>query len=387
MKAINKIFYIALAVLTLGACDKVDDLPLYGEGVTPELSALNTTIAPVPADSLESDFVLNWSSPNYASDSTTYKYIVEIDSAGRNFTKAVRREVVGTRTFSMTNREFNSILLGYGMEFNKQYNVDVRVISSYNNNNERRISTPIVIKATPYKVPPKVALPTTGELFIVGDATQIGWNNNPTLSPTQEFTQVDETTFGGIFKLNGGKEYLVLPVNNGNWDNKYAVPNKGVPNLNLGGDFGYNVADNFPGPSADGLYKLILDFQAGKFTVTNYTQQHGLPDSLVIVGGATPGGWTNPVPAQYRSEQVFTRINSTRFEIPSVELKAGEKYLILPRNGDWGAKYGVEDNSVPGLGLGGVIKPEGQDIPAPDQNGKYKIVVDFINNTYTLTKL
>jgi hypothetical protein len=34
-----------------------------------------------------------------------------------------------------------------------------------------------------------------------------------------------------------------------------------------------------------------------------------------------------------------------------------------------------------------VLKPEGQDIPAPDQNGKYKIVVDFINNTYTLTKL
>jgi hypothetical protein len=387
MKAISKIFFIALAVLTIGACDKVDDLPLYGEGETPELSALNSTIAPVPADSLESDFVLNWSSPNYATDSSSYKYIIEIDSATRNFTKAVTREVIGTRTYSMTNREFNNILLGFGMEFNKQYDVEVRVISSYGNNNERRFTDPIVIKATPYKVPPKVALPTTGKLYIVGSATQLGWVNVPGLSPTQELTQIDETTFGGVFNMYGGNEYLVLPVNNGNWDNKYAVPNKGVPNLNLGGDFGFNVADNFPGPSADGLYKLIMDFQSGKFQVTNFTQQHGLPDSLVIVGGATPGGWTNPVPAQYRSEQVFTRINSTRFEIPSVELKAGEKYLILPRNGDWGAKYGVEDNTQPGLGLAGVLKPEGQDIPAPDQTGNYKIVVDFINNKYWLTKL
>jgi hypothetical protein len=33
------------------------------------------------------------------------------------------------------------------------------------------------------------------------------------------------------------------------------------------------------------------------------------------------------------------------------------------------------------------MKPEGEDIPSPDVTGNYKIVVDFINNTYTLVKL
>jgi hypothetical protein len=380
MKSINKVFFIAMAVLMFSACDKVDDLPLYSEGVTPELTALNTTIAPLPADSLESDLVLNWSSPNYATDSSSYKYIIQIDSVGRNFAKAVNKQVVGTRTFSMTNREFNNILLGFGMEFNKQYDVEIQVISSYGNNNERRTTNKVLIKATPYKVPPKVPLPTTGKLYIVGDATDGGWNN-PVPVPTQELTQLDETTFGGVFQLTGGKQYLILPAN-GSWDNKYSVASNSVPNLALGGNFGYNLSDNFPGPSTTGLYKIILDFQAGKFTVTNFDQQHGLPNELVIVGDATPLGWTNPVDAS----QQFTRVNSTQWVLPSIALTAGKKFLLLPVNGSWSAKYGAADDPAPDKDKGGKLKPEGADIESPGTSGNYKVTFDLINNQYKVEK-
>jgi hypothetical protein len=88
-----------------------------------------------------------------------------------------------------------------------------------------------------------------------------------------------------------------------------------------------------------------------------------------------------------RNEQVFRRVNATRFEIASINLKAGEKYLLLPTNGDWGRKYGVEDGTKPNIGLGTTFIPEGQDIPAPSENGNYKIVVDFLTGRYTLTKL
>ena len=371
-----------LTMLVIAACDKVDDLPFYGEGVEPVLSASSTTIAPLPADSNNTALTLDWTSPNYATDSADYKYLVEVDSSGRGFSKAVVKEGIGARSLSFTAKELNTIMLNYGFQFNKAYDLDVRVVSSYANNNERRTSNTVKIRATPYKVPPKVALPTTGKLYIVGDATQGGWNN-PVPLPSQELSQIDETTFGGIFNLNGGKEYLVLPLN-GNWDNKYSVQNKSLPNLNEGGNFGFNLPDNFPGPAADGLYKLVMDFQSGKFTVTPFTQQHGLPNELFIVGGATPGGWNNPVPVP---TQQFTRINSTRFEIASINLKAGEKYLFLPTNGDWGRKYGVEDGGAPNISLGTNLKPEGQDIPAPDQTGNYKIVVDFVTGKFTLTKL
>jgi hypothetical protein len=324
---------------------------------------------------------LDWTSPDYATDSANTKYIIQVDSTGRNFSKAVSKEVIGQRSASFLAKELNSIMLNYGFEFNKAYDLDVRVISSYANNNERLLSNTVKLRATPYKIPPKIALPTTGKLYIVGDATVGGWNN-PVPTPSQELSRIDETTFGGIFQLNGGKEYLVLPLN-GNWDNKYSVGNKTLPNLNQGGDFGFNLADNFPAPATTGLYKLVMDFQTGKFTMTPFTQQHGLPDSLYIVGDATPGGWNNPVPVP---SQQFTRINATTFEI-TINLTSGKKYLFLPTNGDWGRKYGATDGAAANINLGGPFKPEGEDMPAPTVTGNYKIVVDFLTGKYTLTKI
>ncbi len=383
MKFLNKIGLLAVTILFMvSACEKVPDLPVYTEGIETVLSSSAATLAPLPADSNKTVLTLNWTSPEYASDSATYKYIVQIDSAGRNFSKATSKELIGTRTLSLTAKELNTIMLGYGFEFNKPYNMDMRVISSYSNNNERRLSNTVKLTATPYKIPPKVTLPTTGKLYLVGDATQGGWNN-PVPVPTQELTKIDETTYGGIFNLIGGKQYLVLPLN-GNWDNKYSVASNLVPGLSGGGDFGFNLSDNFPGPAASGWYKLILDFQTGKFTLTPYTQQHGLPDSLYIVGDATPGGWNNPVPTP---SQKFTRLNSTRFEIASIALTTGKAYLFLPENGNWDKKFGAVDPSAAGIKLSGPFKPQGDNIPSPDVTGNYKIAVDFINNQYTLTKL
>ncbi len=382
MKIITKIWFLAFAVIGFAACEKLEDLPLYGPGTASVLSSSAAIVAPLPADSNKNILTLNWTDPAYATDTSNQKYILEIDSTGRNFSKAYRKEFLGKRTVTFTAKELNNIMLSWGFEYNKAYDLDMRVISSYANNNERLNSNVVKLNAKTYKVPPKIALPTTGKLYIVGDATNGGWTN-PVPTPTQELTRIDETTFGGIFNMTAGKEYLILPLN-GNWDNKFALANKGIPGISGGGDFGFNLSDNFPAPAASGLYKVILDFQSGKFTVTPYTQQHGIPDSLYIVGDATTGGWSNPVPIP---SQRFTRINSTLWELASVNLTAGKEYLFLPENGNWGKKYGAFDNSTPGIKGGGLFKPEGQNMPAPDVTGNYKISFDLINNVYVVTKL
>ncbi|MBO9657959.1 MAG: SusE domain-containing protein [Chitinophagaceae bacterium] len=381
MKAIIKIgsFFAGLALI-LGSCSKVEDLPSYASGKSPVLTASSATIAAVAADSNKTALTLNWTSAEYATDSTHMKYIVQIDSTGKNFTRAVSREITPGLNTSYTAKELNNILLGFGYAFNVPVDMEVRVISSYLNNNERLMSNVLKIKMTPYKVPPKVALPASGKLFIVGNATVGGWNN-PVPTPAQELTRIDETTFGGIFQLDGGKEFLLLPVN-GDWSHKFSVKDNTLPGLNSGGDFGYDLAQNFPGPATAGLYKITVDFQAGKFKVEAFTQQHGLPSALFIVGNATPGGWDNPVPVP---AQQFTRINSTKFELASIALTANE-YLLLPENGNWGKKYGVKDNTDASIKLGGTIVPEGQNFAAPAA-GNYKITVDLFNNSYKLTKL
>ena len=381
MKAIIKIgsFFAGLALI-LGSCSKVDNLPSYASGKSPVLTASSATVAAVAADSNKTALTLNWTSAEYATDSTHMKYIVQIDSTGKNFTRAVSREITPGLNTSYTAKELNNILLGFGYAFNAPVDMEVRVISSYLNNNERLTSNVLKIRMTPYKVPPKVALPTSGKLFIVGNATVGGWDN-PVPAPAQELTRIDETTFGGIFQLDGGKEFLLLPVN-GDWSHKFSVKDNTLPGLNAGGDFGYDLAQNFPGPATAGLYKITVDFQAGKFKVEAFTQQHGLPSALFIVGNATPGGWDNPVPVP---AQQFTRINSTKFELASIALTANE-YLLLPENGNWGKKYGVKDNTDASIKLGGTIVPEGQNFIAPAA-GNYKITVDLFNNSYKLTKL
>jgi len=382
MKIINKVWFLALAVIAYAACDKVDDLPLYSAGTTPVLTSSASSVAPVPVDSNKTVLTLNWTNPTYATDSSNQKFLLQVDSTGRNFSKAVTKEIMGDLSYSYIAKELNAIMLNWGFEYNKAYDLDFRVISSYGNNNERLVTNVVKVNAKTYKVPPRVALPTTGKLYIVGDATAGGWDN-PVPTPTQELTKIDETTYGGIFNLIGGKFYLILPLN-GNWDNKFSVADNGLAGLSGGGDFGFNLKDNFPGPATSGLYKVILDFQSGKFTVTPFTQQHGLPDSLYIVGDATAGGWDNPVPIP---SQRFTRINSTRWELPSINLTAGKEYLFLPENGNWGKKFGAVDKNTPGIKVGGPFKPEGENMPAPEVSGNYKISFDLINNMYVVTKL
>jgi len=375
---LNLILFTTGIACFLAACDKAEPLPLYGSGTASVLSASSTNVAPTAADSNSTALTLSWTYPNHATDSANIKYTIEIDTTGKNFAKPNTIIVQGKLSRAFIAKELNNILLARGYAFNVPVEMDVRVISSYANNNERISSNVIKIKMTPYKIPPKIALPTSLKLFIVGDATAGGWNN-PVPVPSQELVRLDETTWGGVFQLIGGKQYLLLPVN-GDWSHKFSVANNSLPGLNAGGDFGFDLSDNFPGPTASGLYKIIVDFQQGKFSVTPYSG--ALPSNLYIVGDATAGGWNNPVPTP---SQQFTRLNSSVFEI-TLPLIGGKQYLLLPVNGDWSHKFAVANNTVPGLAAGGTFGYDLSDnFPGPAASGTYKISVNFVTNKFVVT--
>lgn len=370
MKNIFKLLCAACMILAFASCHKVADLPLYGTGTKPTLAVSNTNIAPVAADSTKTALTLTWTDAMHSTAAPNVKYTVEIDSANKNFSNPLVKTVTGSLSTVFTGKELNTYLLNRGYAISSTVSLDVRVTSSYANNNEK-LSTDIQrIKYTIYKVPPKIALPTTSRLYLVGDASQGGWNN-PVPTPSQEFARLDETTWAGIFNLVGGKQYLILPLN-GDWGNKFSVANNTVAGLSAGGDFGFNLNDNFPGPATSGFYKIVLDFQAGKFTVTPYTSV--LPTNLFIVGDATAGGWNNPVPVP---SQQLTRINSSVWEI-TLPLTGGKEYLLLPVNGDWSHKYAVPNKSVAGLWAGGEFGYDlGDNFPGPPTSGSYKITVNF----------
>ena len=383
-KLLNFLAIFAVIGLILFSCQKkVGDLPFYSTGAPMDLKVSATAIAPAPKDSNNAVLTINWTDPKYPEKNPNgIKYVIQIDSAGRQFSKAHTITVNDTMQYAFTAKYLNSVLLDYGFQFNKENSVDIRVMSSYENNNDQQYSNIVTIKMTPYKVPPKIQLPPTDQLYLVGSATVGSWDN-PVSEPRQVFSRLDETTYAGIFYLTQG-EYLILPTN-GSWDHKYAIPNKSLPGVQDGGTFGYDLGDNFQSPAATGWYKITLDFQTGRYTVVAW--EGTLPTDLFMVGDATPGGWNNPVPVP---SQQLTRLNSSEFQV-TLNLNAGKEYLLLPVNGDWSHKYAVADNTINGLANGGAFGYDfGKNFPSPSATGDYKINVNFAKGTqgmFTVTKL
>jgi hypothetical protein len=376
MKKILAIFFIISAAVFFSACDKAADLPFYRSGTPVTLSASATTVAPPPADSTKTALTLNWTFPNYATDSGNMKYIVQIDSAGKNFTSPATKTVVKNLTTSYLAKELNDILLGKGYAFNVPVDMDVRIVSSYVNNNDRLLSNVVRIKMTPYKIPPKVALPAAGRLFIVGDATTFGWSNDatPPFPPEREFSRIDETTWGGIFYMNGTGGYKLLQTQ-GNWSTQFHMLSGGTA---LSGGFEQKDADpGFPSPTPAGWYKLIFDFQAGKYTVTPFGNP--LAQELYITGDATAGGWVNNPPAN----QKLTRLNSAEYQI-TMSFVSGKFYKFLSSFGNWQPQFG--GNSATGGDLGANYG-SGSDpaaVPTPGTAGSYKVTVNFATNRYSV---
>ncbi len=477
------------AVLVFAACTKMDKLPFYKNGTAVTLSSDVTTITPNATDSSKPVLNLTWTSPNYATDSATQKFVVEMDSTGRNFANAMSFEVEGPLGLSFTGAQLNNMLANFGFTPGTAFSVDIRVTSSYANNNEQYQSNVVTVTMTPYLVPitltpsstnpitlsltngsgeavsfswnasnygsneidyalqvdtaggdfsnPQVFkygtalnasliendlnlaiinlgilggstkdiqfrvvsylgasytnplvysdpvtinvttyVPVPDNLYIVGDATPGGWAN-PVPVPSQQFTKVDAYSFSIIVNLNAAPaSYLFLPVN-GSWDHKYGGASATGGTLLKDGAV---PGSNTPGPATAGLYKIVVNFQTNSYSVTPVP----VPSSLYIVGDATAGGWSNPVPTP---SQQFTQISPGIFAIVTTLNAPPSSYLFLPVNGSWDHKYGgATDGTEAG---GGTLLADGDvpgsNTPTPATAGLYKIVVNFITNNYTVT--
>lgn len=174
MKNIFKILALAVTtVVVVTACTKVADLPFYENGKSVTLSANKTAVTATPADSLNQVIAFSWTNPEYKQDSSLYKFVLEIDSTGRNFAKKSMKVVTGVSGTSLTGKELNNILLNYGFSLGTPYDLDIRVISSYGNNNERYTSNVLKVRVTPYNDPSVMTTVNTSVTCALATASQL----------------------------------------------------------------------------------------------------------------------------------------------------------------------------------------------------------------------
>jgi hypothetical protein len=200
-------------------------------------------------------------------------YKIEIDTTGANFTNPNRKVITVANDLSVTytQGEFNDFLLNQlQLDTVNRHNIEIRVTSYLSTNAAVLYSN--VLKFTgvkPYPIPPKVDPPASGNLYITGSATPGNWQcgcGEPELL-SQKFTRVTPTLFVlPSIALSGGNSYLLLPVY-GSWSAKYGGVGANNTNNPDGDDFRANGGD-LKAPATSGNYKIEVDFQRGKFTVT-----------------------------------------------------------------------------------------------------------------------
>ena len=149
------------------------------------------------------------------------------------------------------------------------HTLQIKVLAALANSSIPLSSDSIQYTATPYVVPPKVQPPASGTLYIVGSA--VGSWDNPIAEAnvsSQQFTQISSTEYKITVKLVGDGEYKFIE-SNGSWTNQWSVATEqpsGDPTT-LGTDLVFN-GGNIRAPQAGGTYLIDVDFQKGKFSLT-----------------------------------------------------------------------------------------------------------------------
>lgn len=276
MKNILKLVLGCFIAVLFASCEKDEHKVYLEEGTAPELTASVSDSIPLSyANRDEQAVKFSWTNPNYtfttgvSSHNVTYQ--LEIDTVGSNFTNPQKQTVTVSSELSIafTQSALNDYLLNQlVLTPAESHNIEVRVKAFLDNNSALLSSNAMQFTVTPYTIPPKVEPPSTGKLFITGSATPANWMaaGDADLA-SQEFTQKSATLYVlDRITLTGDNSYLFVP-DYGDWGAKYGTTGGNNTNDVNGGDFKPNGGD-MKAPSATGDYKIEVDFQRGKFTVT-----------------------------------------------------------------------------------------------------------------------
>ncbi len=274
MKNLIKLLTGTLALsCVLLSCEKDENKVVWEGGNAPVLSASKTATIPLSFLNQGNEAItFNWTNPEYkfttGVNSQDVTYLLEMDTTGANFTNPKKKQVSIAadlrQTFSQS--EINDFLLNQlELTVARPHNIEFRIKASIAGSAATNLfSNVLKYTVTPYAIPPKVATPASGAMYITGNAVPSDWTNSPPVS--QKFTVVNPTLYELTVPLVAGNSYLFLP-DFGSWDAKYGFVGANNANNVDGDDFKAGGGD-MKAPAVSGTYKIQLNFQTGKFSLT-----------------------------------------------------------------------------------------------------------------------
>lgn len=217
-------------------------------------------------------------------------------------------------------------------------------------------------------------------LFIVGSATPIGWSIDKAIELRINPENADQFFYDG--PLYPGE--FKFPVNrNTDWAQDMYMNdtvNDGHFYHHIGGaddDVKWIIEEG-----EESRYHIVLDFSDLTIEITKIITPPA-PDSLFMVGDATPNGWN----IEQATELSKNPDNPNQF-IYEGPMSPGDFKFPVNRNSDWAQDMYMRDTLIEGSfyhHIGGEADDNKWTIAA-DQAGSYKIVLDFKTLAITITK-
>ena len=344
MKNITKSFIALFALLALSCnTDDVQDRPVVQGIDAPVLEAPETgnvyVLNPDTMDQLAERFV--WSAANLGAGIIP-NYAIEIDFLGNNFaTPATVGITSGTLQFAASQSILNSALLTLGATPYENNSFEVRIkayvadVVMYSNSVEMLI--------TPY-----IGVVPLKQLYIVGDATEFGYDNNAGNTPM--FRNPIETSkyyYTGYFAAGG----LKMIESMGNWNPQYGSISDGV--LGVSGADGSNEPSPITITTA-GYYTFEVNLEDMTYTLTPFDASGAVAYATIgITGSATPEGW--PDNGIQDVDMTASTTNPHIWKITGIVLSEAEAKFRA--NNAWDVSWGGT-NAISGIAtIGGANIP------------------------------
>lgn len=334
--------FSCIALLIVSSCKKDETkVTLMAQPLPATLTSTASALVLSKADADKSAVTFNFTMPDFGFTSAVTNTL-QIGVKGTNFVGAKEASFdAGVLTKMYTVSDFNALLNAMKLPTGANSNIEVRLKSQITSSMVEPVYSPVLtLSVNPYTL----IIPASF-VYVPGDYQ--GW------SPSSADSLISPTSNGiyeGVINYGPGGtfQFKITPAKK--WDTAYGDAGAGKISATAG--------DNLSVPAA-GSYKLTVDLNA--MTIAKELLSWG------VIGSATPGGWDNDTNMNYD--------NGKRIWNITLNLVAGE--LKFRKNDAWDTNYG---------GSNGALALNGSNI-AIATAGSYKLEMNLVTSTYTITKL
>ncbi len=360
--------------LGLFACKDEEAGPILSLEGPPAITVPSANASYVLTSATEDDLfeTITWTPVSFnLTNLEAATYRLQMDKAGNNFASPTLLSTGKTLNFGMTVGALNNKLLSLSFNPDEAANLELRVVANLGDKLDDIFSNVVPFSVTPY-LDQVVVKP----IYLLGDGSLAGWDNLLALP----MTYVDGGKYEIITTLGGGGKYIKFISSLGAWAPQWGTDASGLPEsgaLVLRPTEAEPDPPAIPTPAVASQYKIIADTANLTYEVFEY-------GDIWLLGDATLAGWDNTLALP------FTKVSEGKYTIiTTLATAAGQYWKIIDERGAWAPQWGMEAGGLP---EGGVLSYRPTEdvtdppaIPAPATAGTYKIDVDIVNLTYTVT--